>query len=89
MSGSWGPWPMSPGGEAGESGAVAEQVIEMVGGHELGVGLAVHVHELGEQKLDIAVLDGLADVVGIFGLIWHDQEIYPSGAGSAMARTSA
>ena len=51
------------GGEAGEARAVGEQVVEMVGGHELGVRLAVHVDELREEELDPAVAGELADLV--------------------------
>ena len=53
-----------PGREAGEAGAVGEQVVEVVGGDELGVGLAVHVHELREEELDVAVAGQLADLIG-------------------------
>ena len=52
------------GREAGEARAVGEQVVEMVGGHELGVRLAVHVDELREEELDPAVAGELADLVG-------------------------
>ena len=52
------------GREAGEAGAVGEQVVEMVGRHELGVRLAVHVDELREEELDLAVAGELADLVG-------------------------
>ena len=51
------------GGETGKSGAVLHQAVEVRGGHELGVRLAVHVHELGEQELDVVGVDVLANVV--------------------------
>ena len=56
---------MSPAAKPGEAGAVVEQVVEVAGGHELGVRLAVHVDELREEELDLAVADQLADVVGV------------------------
>ena len=51
-------------GEAGEAGAVGEQIVEVVRGHELRVGLAMHVDELREEELDLAVAGELADLVG-------------------------
>ena len=45
------------GGEAGEAGAVLEQAVEVGGGNELRVRLAVHVHELREQELDVVFAD--------------------------------
>jgi hypothetical protein len=55
------------GGEAGEAGPVLHQAVQVRGGDELGVGLAVHVHELREQELDPVVADVIADVVQRFG----------------------
>ena len=52
------------GRKAGEAGAVGEQVLEVMGRHELGVGLAVHVDELREEELDVAVTRELSDLIG-------------------------
>ncbi len=51
------------GGEAGEAGALLEQVVEMVRRHELRVRLAVHVDELGEEEADVAVVHVGADLI--------------------------
>ena len=51
------------GREPGEAGAVLHQPVEVARGHELRVRLAVHVHELREQELDVVVLDVALDVV--------------------------
>ena len=51
------------GGEAGEPGAVGEQVVEVRRRHELRVRLAVHVDELREQELDAVGADVLARLV--------------------------
>ena len=53
------------GRKAGEPGAAVEQVIDVMSGHELRVGLAVHVDELGEQELDPTFGNDLAGVIGI------------------------
>src|SRR5213079_3739644 len=37
----------------------------MMGGHELGARLAVHVHELRKQKLDPPVVDDPANIFGV------------------------
>ena len=52
------------GGEAGEPGAVGQQVVDVVGRHELGARLAVHVDELREEELDALLADDAADLVG-------------------------
>ena len=52
------------GGEPGEAGAVLHQAVEMTRRHELRVRLAVHVHELREQELDVVVVDVALDVLG-------------------------
>ena len=70
------------GGEPGEPGAVGEQVVEVMGGHELGARLAVHVDELREQELDAAVLDDPPDVVGVLRWCGHAPEVYPPRAGA-------
>ena len=51
------------GGEAGEPGAVGEQVVEVPDRHELGVRLAVHVDELGEEELDAQPVELGAELV--------------------------
>ena len=51
------------GGEPGKAGALAQQVVDVVRRDELGARFPVHVDELGEQKLDLAVADDAADVV--------------------------
>ena len=51
------------GREAGEAGALLEQVVDRLHGHELRVGLAVHLDELREEELDSLVLRALADLV--------------------------
>ena len=56
------------GGEPGEPGAVGQQVVDVVGGDELGARLAVHVDELGEQELDAAVAYDPPDVVLVVDL---------------------
>ncbi len=56
------------GGEPGEAGALGEQVVEVVRGHELGVRLAVHVDELREQELDARVVD---DPPYVLGVLWR------------------
>ena len=65
-------------GEPGEPGALGQQVVEMMGGDELGARLAVHVDELGEQELDAVVFDDLADVVGIAWCVFHEVQVYPA-----------
>ena len=66
-SGSCGPWPISPAAKPGEAGAVLHQAVQVGGRHELRVRLAVHVHELREQELDVVVADVLAHVVARLG----------------------
>ncbi len=63
MSGSCGSLADVAGGEPGEPGTVGQQVVDVVRGDELGARLAVHVDELGEQELDVAVADDAPDVV--------------------------
>ena len=53
------------GGESGEARAVGEQVVDVVRRDELGARLAMHVDELGEQKLDLSLADDSPDVVGV------------------------
>ena len=52
------------GGEAGETGPVGQQVVDVVCGHELGARLAVHVDELCEEELDALLADDAANLVG-------------------------
>ena len=61
------------GREPGEPGAVGQQVVEVVRGDELGARLAVHVDELGEQKLDAVVLDDPPDIVGVLRGVCHGR----------------
>ena len=56
------------GGEAGEAGALLEQVVDRLHRHQLGVRLAVHLDELREEELDPLVLRALADLVVRHGL---------------------
>ena len=51
------------GGEAGEAGAVLEQPVEVPRRDELGVRLAVHVHELREHELHVVFTDVALDVL--------------------------
>ena len=51
------------GREAGEPGAVGEQPVEVRDGHQLGVRLAVHVDELGEDELDAPLVELGAELV--------------------------
>jgi hypothetical protein len=55
------------GRKAREPGPFAQQVVEVVGRHELGARFRVHVDELREQELDPFVRDGSPYVVGILG----------------------
>ena len=64
MSGEFGVLADVAGGEAGEAGALGQQVVEVRGRDELGVRLAVHVDELREQELDAVGADVLARLVG-------------------------
>ena len=52
------------GGEAGKPGAVGQQVVDVMGRHELGARLAVHVDELREEELDALLADDAANLVG-------------------------
>ena len=52
------------GGEAREPGAVLEQRVEVRDRHELGVRLAVHVDELGEEELDALLVELGAQLAG-------------------------
>ena len=71
------------GGKAGKPRALAEEVIEVVGGDELGVRLAVHVDELREQELDLLVLDDPAYVVVVLGgSIMVARYIHPARGGA-------
>ena len=65
-------------GEPGEPGALGQQVVEMMGGDELGARLAVHIDELGEQELDAVVGDDPADVVVILRGVAHAVQVYPA-----------
>jgi hypothetical protein len=76
------------GGEAGEPGAVREQVVEVMYRDELGVRLAVHVDELREQELDPLVGDHLPHLVGTERRRDHPGRYIPSSLDSAMV-TSA
>ena len=67
MSGEFGLLADVAGGEAGEAGALGQQVVEVRGRDELGVRLAVHVDELREQELDVVGADVLARLVGRLG----------------------
>ncbi len=78
-----------PRREAREARAVVEQVVEVVRRHELRIGLAVHVDELGEQELDATVLDDPPHVVGVLWGGGHRVEVYPSPGGRAMAVASS
>ncbi len=51
------------GREARESGAVGEQPVQVRHRHQLGVRLAVHVDELGEDELDAAFVELGAELV--------------------------
>jgi hypothetical protein len=51
----------------------------VVGGHELGARLAVHVDELGEQELDPVVGDDPANVVCGLGGVGHALRISRGG----------
>ena len=51
------------GREAREAGPLAEEPVEVRGGHQLGARLAVHVDELREQELDVVVADVALDVL--------------------------
>ena len=57
------------GGEAREPGAVVEQPLEVRDRHELGVGLAVHVDELGEDELDAPLVELGAELVRGEGVV--------------------
>jgi hypothetical protein len=56
-----------PGGKAGKPGPLGEQVVEVMGGHELGARLPVHVDELGEDELDPPLVHDLANLIGVGG----------------------
>jgi hypothetical protein len=78
------------GGEAREPRPLGQQVVDVVGGDQLGAGLAVHVDELGEQELDAVLGDDSPDVVGGGGLpnVVRAGESLGHGAGIS-ARTGA
>ena len=61
MSGSCGPWPMSPAAKPAKPAPSVEQIVEVPHGHELRVRLAVHVDELREEELDAELVELLAD----------------------------
>ena len=52
-----------PGGESGEARAVLEQPVEVARRHQLGVRLAVHVDELGEEELHVVLTEVALDVL--------------------------
>ena len=54
---------MSPAANPAKPGALGQQVVDVVRRDELGARLAVHVDELSEQELDVAVADDAPDVV--------------------------
>ena len=69
------------GGEAGEPGALRDEVVEVRGRHELRARPAVQVDELREEELDPAVGDHGPCVVrtsyGRYGLIEHWDVLRP------------
>ena len=65
--------------EAGEAGAVVEQAVEVAGGHELGVGLAVHVDELREEELDPVALHPRLGLLGRRGRLERDATVDRQG----------
>jgi hypothetical protein len=54
-----------PGGEAGEAGAVADQIVPVGGGDQLRARPRVHVDELREVELDSEFLGSPTEFLGI------------------------
>src|ERR1019366_1016038 len=76
------------GGEAGEAGPVLQQAVEVMGGHELGARLAVHIDELREQELDAAILDDSPGIVGILRWLCHECRYIRPGGCCTMVRNT-
>ena len=54
-----------PGREARESGALLDQPIPIRDRHQLRRRLRIHVHELGEDELDVVLLRGFANALSL------------------------
>jgi hypothetical protein len=75
------------GRKPGEAGAVGQEVVEVVGRHELRAWLSMHVDELREQELDAVVFHDPPDIVGVLGGVCHGPIYIPRGGRSAMAQS--